>query len=1291
MPAAGQVRWYRVVVGFTGRGGRAAAGCAAGRMEAIVMRYLRAAAAAGVLLLLVVGVPLVLAATIGNPLVGWADLLAGDVSDSVVLDILAALAWAGWVQFTWVVLREAIDLARHTPRREARQVAGQVPAPQLSGVSVGGPQVAARALLSAMLMAAPLGASAHAVAAPLSGVAAGTAPANQVGSLAGAGQVGDPIFRTGAAPLNPAGTSLSASSPTVHRETAGNPRRGAQSAAEVAVVVIGPHSPRTLWDLAETQLGEGQRWREIWDLNAGRIQGDGQAMTHPGWLNAGWTVLIPSPTNLIPSPAISVNALRAASADHLVRAARGGAAPAAVQPAGTVARTDSLAAEVEAVPLMRLLDDQPQVTNEEAEVPAAPAVGGREPSGQRLGKVIVREPAGGGHDSLWRIAGRELGSSRRWPEIFRLNVGARQHDGRRLTNPDRIQPGWVLRLPSRSTPTKPSGAGQGARPGGGEARVAPGHPHAPIHPWEPHNPLPSTPFPSAPTAEPPTSTSPRSGPTSSLENANPVGSGRHQGPREPIRGIDLPSEGYVGLGFAAAITAILIMARSRRRRRQTWDQAFTVHLDDAPTDIAPPRLARLLDTAHQLGAQDDEDDEPAVGGAAIGFSPGQGSGVRASLGGALPAGEAGMRTRAGQVAEFGPIGVGTRNGLEVLLDLDTTTAVGLTGPGAEGVARALVTALLARVRHPRSAPSVTFLLPRPDAEQLFGSEVAADPPPLLTVVTDLEHAMDRLEVDMLARRRLSTYLQDPAPHPRSPSMPAAAKPPPEHEHGYGPDVGSGPRNEEGQMPMVVLVATIDEVNRFRLEAILDLGRGAGVAAILLGAWPTGPTYPLDKRADVSDQPGTRLYTLTQEDTHDLIDVIRDAFSPSQPSRPITGTQRSNTAPSLPTHPPEQDRDRDTEFTSEQRQIPATVIISSEAKPPKELLDSTVTTLAGAESPTDASDIPVARQVGDGPDPAEPSTDGPSPAATTSPGSAASIGPTGGTVLSEWKDTALTGPWSAPINVLVLGQLRLLAAGQDVRHGLRGKTQELLLFLLLHPAGVSSETAADALWPDSTDAASALRSAMKRLRAQLRNVTGLSEQMFIVFASGRYRPDRRILACDAWQFEAATRAATNVPTPSQPHSITDPGHATVPAPDNQNRPRRDANPTDAERLAALGEAVALYGGTLLDGFDYPWLEPYRQSLRHHALHVFVRYATAITNTDPETALATLERALPIDPVNETLYRRVMLLQARLHRPEAIAGTLTLLRRQLADIDERPERQTLTLAATLASSDQEPGGS
>ena len=53
-------------------------------------------------------------------------------------------------------------------------------------------------------------------------------------------------------------------------------------------------------------------------------------------------------------------------------------------------------------------------------------------------------------DNLWKLARIHLGSGLRWSEIYALNEGITQADGRALTNPDLILIGWVLELPPLS-------------------------------------------------------------------------------------------------------------------------------------------------------------------------------------------------------------------------------------------------------------------------------------------------------------------------------------------------------------------------------------------------------------------------------------------------------------------------------------------------------------------------------------------------------------------------------------------------------------------------------------------------------------------------------------------------------------------------------------------------------------------------------------------------------------------------------------------------------------------------
>ena len=51
-------------------------------------------------------------------------------------------------------------------------------------------------------------------------------------------------------------------------------------------------------------------------------------------------------------------------------------------------------------------------------------------------------------DSLWKLARIHLESGARWQEIYDLNRGRPQADGRTLSNPNFILIGWVLELPS---------------------------------------------------------------------------------------------------------------------------------------------------------------------------------------------------------------------------------------------------------------------------------------------------------------------------------------------------------------------------------------------------------------------------------------------------------------------------------------------------------------------------------------------------------------------------------------------------------------------------------------------------------------------------------------------------------------------------------------------------------------------------------------------------------------------------------------------------------------------------
>lgn len=73
---------------------------------------------------------------------------------------------------------------------------------------------------------------------------------------------------------------------------------------------------------------------------------------------------------------------------------------------------------------------------------AAPAVDPTEKSNSNNSYVVKSG------DTLWDVAEEELGDGERYPEIFAASQDTVQRDGKHLTDPDLIRPGWELTIPA---------------------------------------------------------------------------------------------------------------------------------------------------------------------------------------------------------------------------------------------------------------------------------------------------------------------------------------------------------------------------------------------------------------------------------------------------------------------------------------------------------------------------------------------------------------------------------------------------------------------------------------------------------------------------------------------------------------------------------------------------------------------------------------------------------------------------------------------------------------------------
>jgi DNA-binding SARP family transcriptional activator len=222
----------------------------------------RALASASCLLVVIVGVPVALATSVGWPLprsLPDADAVIerldrSGIDAQVVIKVLAVVIWLAWLQIVVAVAVETIAIVRgHT----ARRVAVVLPGVQGS---------VARLVAALGLFVAP--------------------------AVHGRGVVSGPALvahEVAAAPVHVEPTTPAPESPP--RPVEGTSR-----------YVVQRHD--TLWDIASRLLGDGLRWRDIAALNAGMTMNDGSPFPAAGDpIRPGWTLLVPQGASTLPPDA----------------------------------------------------------------------------------------------------------------------------------------------------------------------------------------------------------------------------------------------------------------------------------------------------------------------------------------------------------------------------------------------------------------------------------------------------------------------------------------------------------------------------------------------------------------------------------------------------------------------------------------------------------------------------------------------------------------------------------------------------------------------------------------------------------------------------------------------------------------------------------------------------------------------------------------------------------------------------------------------------------------------------
>ncbi|MCY1141553.1 BTAD domain-containing putative transcriptional regulator [Actinoplanes sp. Pm04-4] len=864
-------------------------------------------------------------------------------------------------------------------------------------------------------------------------------------------------------------------------------------------------------------------------------------------------------------------------------------------------------------------------------------------------RVVVRKG-----DTLSSIAEQCLGDADLWPKIFALNRGTYFDDvGGRLTDPDRIYPGWILQLPtSTDIPDR-----QPPRPGVGTPQPGP------------------PPADSAPETAPPTSASPDATATPSstaqpgAETTGPVattGPGGATAPGSPpandphpadtpsrhdgAQGVRLASGSWLDAGLAGAIAvAAALIWKHRRRRYHRRPLSPDLRLDDPDMAAMPPAVTEIRRRL-RVSLEPTSTAPSATATTLVPLSP---AAPDRDSEHEVTGGEAEHHTS--QAAETGQ----TRPNVPTLTHPAAVTwpaaGLGLIGPGAGAAARGFLAAALADIGS--AAPPGQVLLPATTAAALLGDAAPTLPPESrVSVTADLAQALHLLEQQTLQRSRLLA----------------------EHDADTIAAVRSADPHEQPAPPILLLADPTDDADRTRIAAVLTQGQRLDIHGILLGAWPDGDTVVVDADGFTTPAPASsgppielgRISVLTQDDTLTLLNVLTEAHTgrpqpdarPGSPAPTTTSDRHVATAGNQPAQVL-------TALAQLGEASAAAVAVHLEMAYPAATAELVQQEHAGhTETVRTDTGRTVWRLTDAGraflADTAETSADATTTTSTPDTGIAGSSEgryaevdtalrwPDGDTIFtSELPPDAAAADDRKPgrVEVTVLGPAGIVATKPDRTP--RRKAIELLVYLAVHDGSATVDAILDDLMPDApaSKAPERLYTYVSDLRAVMRRIGGPAT--YVTHPRGRYALNTDTISIDLWRMRAAIRDAQQTTNPQQ-------------------------------RITALHRVIELYRGPLAADTDYEWAEPYREAIRQQALDAHLALADALTH-DPLARAQVLEAAITHSPYSEQLYQQAMRTRAELGHLDAIRTLRRDLTRALAEIDTEPDDQTLTLADQLTA--------
>jgi hypothetical protein len=229
------------------------------------------------LLVLTAGVPVALVAVIGAPAphaTPVLSLLTHRLDIFAILRICSVVVWLAWLQLVFCVVAEVRAAVRNSgmPAR----------VPLASGMQTAVHRLVTTALLAFTAATALTPAFAHASPPRAASVVSTAAPSGVPSPAV------DHAERLPAVADQPGVDHKG----TEHHALAGH-RAGPRSEKIYAVQPPVGRFHESLWEIAQTHLGDGRRYHEIFELNKDRMQPDGSRLTIASLIRPGWILRMP--------------------------------------------------------------------------------------------------------------------------------------------------------------------------------------------------------------------------------------------------------------------------------------------------------------------------------------------------------------------------------------------------------------------------------------------------------------------------------------------------------------------------------------------------------------------------------------------------------------------------------------------------------------------------------------------------------------------------------------------------------------------------------------------------------------------------------------------------------------------------------------------------------------------------------------------------------------------------------------------------------------------------------------